>query len=119
MGRYFLPLIAAIGWVWPEAQAADKLDTSEAPRAACVQAKQSAHDSRDDTLIIELTNNCSAPVGCQVQWQVLCGTERARSFVRQARIDSGQSQAFEITASMCRTPEWRITAPTWECKTDR
>lgn len=126
MGRHLAALLALGGVLLPSAAAsspistnATVLDEGSPPPAQCVEATQTDHPSRDDTLVLTLDNGCSVPVACRIGWSVRCKGGDEHPVSHEARIDAGSSRAFEASAAVCREAGWRITSPKWSCESKR
>lgn len=122
MGRWIVPLFAVWGVVLPTAAAsspssstATPLDDGSPPPAACVEASQEDHATRDDTLVLKLDNECTVPVQCTIGWTVRCKNGESHPFSHAAKLGAGEVKSFEASASMCSEAGWRISTPKWSC----
>jgi len=121
MKTWPVAFVAAWGVVLPSAAAsastshAVALDDGSPPPTECVEASETEHSSRDDTLIVTLSNECTVQVRCTIEWIVECKNGEKHEGHGAATLGAGARKSFEATARMCSESGWRISPPTWSC----
>jgi hypothetical protein len=84
----------------------------------------SQEDKSEDTVAFTISNSCTIPVDCQIEWRVVCAPESKKrrsskaGSVKLALTSNGMSSA-EASAAACGDDAFTIDRVEWSCQPNK
>ena len=86
--------------------------------AECTSFSQA--EKGDDALALGIHNSCKVPVACSISWRIVCAPDTKRRAVhpmsQAMRLNEGDEQTTEASASVCGDDGWTIEGVQWGCE---